>query len=55
MEELDVIGKVSCPMVSDEVDIEDCAFCEYYIGMGDLDFTLKCGFEDGERNCEEEE
>ena len=53
MEDLDVIRKVTCPMENDEVDIEDCAFCEHYIGMGDLEFTLKCGFEDNEK-CEGE-
>lgn len=52
MKELDVIRKVTCPMENDEVDIEDCAFCEYYHGMGALDFALKCGFEDGEKNEE---
>ena len=34
------------------VDCDDCCGCEYYRGMGDLEFTLKCGFEDNEKNEE---
>jgi hypothetical protein len=46
MEELDVMKMVWCPDQDELVDCEDCIGCDYYHGMGDLDFTLKCGFVD---------
>jgi len=49
MEELDVTKMVYYPDQQEMVDCEDCCGCEYYHGMGDLDFTLKCGFEDDEK------
>ncbi len=52
VEELDVTKMVYCPDVSNMMDCNDCIGCEYYHGMGDLDFTSKCGFEDGEKNEE---
>ena len=52
MEELDVTKMVYCPDQEIMVDCGDCCFCEYYHGMGDLDFTMKCGFVDKEKNEE---
>lgn len=48
VELLDVTKMVFCPDENINVDCDDCVFCEYYHGMGDLDFTLKCGFKDKE-------
>ena len=49
MKELDVTKMVFCPDQQMMMDLDDCSGCEYYHGMGDLDFTLKCGFEDKEK------
>lgn len=48
MEELDVTKMVFCPDQDELVDCDDCCGCDYYHGMGDNEYTLKCGFEDGE-------
>ena len=40
MEELDVTKMVFCPDQQMVVDCNDCCGCEYYHGMGDLDFTF---------------
>ena len=49
MKELDVTKMVFCPDQQMMMDLDDCGGCEYYHGMGDLDFPLKCGFEDKEK------
>ena len=55
MEEIDVIKMVWCPDQDQNVESDGCIFCEFYHGMGTLDFTLKCGFEDNEKNEESNE
>lgn len=46
-EELDVYKMVTCPEDERLVSIDDeCAFCKFYNGMGDLNFTMNCGFPD---------
>ena len=52
VEELDVTKMVMCPDQEMMVDAGDCAFCAYYHGMGDLEFTLICGFTDKEKNAD---
>jgi hypothetical protein len=52
---LDVAKMVFCPDQEKSVECDECTGCPYYHGMGDLDFTLKCGFEDKEKNEEHEE
>ena len=49
MKELDVTKMVFCPNQQMMMDCDDCSGCEYYHGMGDIDFTLKCGFDDKEK------
>jgi hypothetical protein len=55
MEELDVTKMVFCPDREMMVDCANCCGCDYYHGMGNMDFTMKCGFADNEKNGEEEE
>ena len=52
-EQLDVTKRVSCPADDNNmVNAEDCIFCEFYHGMGDLAFTLICGYMDHEKHDE---
>lgn len=53
MEELEVTKVVFCPDQQMMVEYNDCCGCEYYHGMGDNEYTMKCGFEDEEKCCEE--
>lgn len=52
VQELDVAKMVGCPRENgDSVNIdEQCPFCEFYHGTSYNDSTLKCGFEDNEKN-----
>ena len=52
MKELDVTKMVYYPDQQMLVEYDDYLGCDHYHGMGDLDFALKCGFEDGEKNEE---
>jgi hypothetical protein len=52
MEELDVTKMVFSPDQDELVDCDDCCGCDYYHGMGNNEYTLKCGFEDGGKNEE---
>lgn len=57
IEEYDVIEMVMCPDQEIMVDCSDCTGCDYYHGMGDNNFTLKCGFPDikSSEECGEKE
>jgi len=53
VEEYDVTKMVMCPDQDIMVECADCTGCEFYHGMGDNDFTMKCGFPDTPSGDEE--